>query len=85
MAVLHEASDDPRQLLVGILLVKLAQPVGTLARDFLVPRDLDLALDLLDGHVEHVLELPVGLLELDAELDVHVGSDGRARDQREPK
>ena len=35
--------------------------------------------------VEHVLELSIGLREVPAELDVHVGRDAGPKDQRDPQ
>ena len=72
MLALQQASDDPRQLLVGVLLVKLTKPRRSSPGKLFLLRVIVDVFDSTCRLVEDVLELSIGLREFPAELDVHI-------------
>ena len=84
VAIFHEATDDPAQLLVCILLVELVQSLSSILGLLFFSRFIIHLFDCMDRLVEYIMELPIGFLELLTELDIHVGSYNGPCNQSEP-
>ena len=84
IGLLEEGRDDSTQLLLRVLLVELGEALDPLALNLLDVVLLDCAPQRISVLIEDEDEFRVGLLQVPAELDVHVARDGRSHDEGKP-